>query len=85
MAIERVKLRVAGGGHNIPLDTIKRRYNNGIKNLINIFITLADKWVVIDNSHQEYFFIAENDAAKKIKVYHEKLWGLIKKKSNEKK
>ena len=24
LAIERVKLRVAGGGHNIPLDTIKK-------------------------------------------------------------
>lgn len=43
LAIERVKLRVESGGHNIPLETIKRRYSKGIKNLVNIFIPLMDK------------------------------------------
>lgn len=31
MAIERVKLRVSKGGHNIPKDVIERRYNLGIQ------------------------------------------------------
>ena len=30
LAIERVKIRVKEGGHNIPEDTIERRYFNGI-------------------------------------------------------
>ena len=33
MAIERVHLRVAEGGHNVPEDTIRRRYHKGWKNL----------------------------------------------------
>ena len=34
LAIERVKLRVKEGGHNIPTETIKRRYIKGVKNLL---------------------------------------------------
>ena len=34
LAIERVKIRVSEGGHNIETEIIKRRYKNGIKNLI---------------------------------------------------
>ena len=30
LAIERVKTRVAEGGHNIPEETIRRRYSRGI-------------------------------------------------------
>lgn len=33
LAIERVKTRVAEGGHHIPEDVIRRRYFKGIENL----------------------------------------------------
>lgn len=32
LAIERVKSRVKKGGHNIPVEIIKRRYARGLKN-----------------------------------------------------
>lgn len=32
LAIQRVKMRVSEGGHNIPEDTIRRRYKLGIIN-----------------------------------------------------
>jgi len=35
VAIERVAKRVAEGGHNIPEDVIRRRYDAGIRNLFN--------------------------------------------------
>ena len=33
MAIMRVKHRVASGGHNIPVDVIKRRFRRSLENL----------------------------------------------------
>ena len=36
LAIARVKARVAAGGHNIPEETIRRRYNVGIDYFFNI-------------------------------------------------
>lgn len=49
-AMERVALRVKKGGHNIPEDVIRRRYENGLKNLMNIYLSLCDSWYIYDNS-----------------------------------
>lgn len=36
-AVERVARRVRQGGHNIPEEVIGRRYESGIRNLMNLF------------------------------------------------
>ncbi|HWR33354.1 MAG TPA: zeta toxin family protein, partial [Chitinophagaceae bacterium] len=50
LAIERVRSRVAKGGHNIPEDVIRRRYSKGLKNFVDLFMLLCDEWMVADNS-----------------------------------
>ncbi|MBT3806330.1 MAG: Zeta toxin family protein [Desulfobacula sp.] len=50
MAVKRVQLRVSQGGHNVPVDVIKRRYHRGWKNFQNYYKKLADAWVIFDNS-----------------------------------
>ncbi len=50
LAIERVKLRVSKGGHNIPEDVIKRRYERGWYNFQHTYKYLADVWTIFDNS-----------------------------------
>jgi predicted ABC-type ATPase len=42
LAIQRVKIRVSEGGHNIPEDIIRRRYKTGIINLVNKYIPICD-------------------------------------------
>lgn len=49
-AIERVAIRVSEGGHNIPEDTIRRRYVKGLHNLIKLYIPVCDNWMIFDNS-----------------------------------
>lgn len=51
MAIDRVRTRVAEGGHNIPEDVIVRRYNGGIKNLFDLYINIVDQAIVFDSSN----------------------------------
>ncbi|MBP6430405.1 MAG: zeta toxin family protein [Ferruginibacter sp.] len=84
LAIERVKIRVSEGGHNIPEDTIKRRYFRGLNNLTNKFIELCDFWIVINNSSKPFTFIAEGQGKIKIKIYDEAAWQQIKNQNNEK-
>lgn len=36
-AVERVKLRVAKGGHNVSLDNIKANFSEGLQNLRKYF------------------------------------------------
>ena len=50
IAVERVRQRVAAGGHNIPEETIRRRYQKGIRNFFSLYRPVADSWVVYDNS-----------------------------------
>jgi len=51
IAIERVKYRVRQGGHNVPENTIMRRYEKGWYNFQNIYKQLADAWVLFDNTN----------------------------------
>jgi predicted ABC-type ATPase len=48
-AKRRVADRVFKGGHNIPDDVIERRYYRGIFNLINLYLPICDRWMLIDN------------------------------------
>ena len=50
LAVRRVKLRVAMGGHDVPADTVRRRYARSINNFLTLYTPLADDWTVYDNS-----------------------------------
>jgi predicted ABC-type ATPase len=45
-----VKDRVALGGHDVPEDTIRRRYALGIRNFLNMYQGIASSWHVYDNT-----------------------------------
>ena len=47
-SIQRVAARVRAGGHDIPEETIRRRYEAGLKNFFDLYRPLADKWDVYD-------------------------------------
>ena len=59
LAIERVRTRVLEGGHNIETEVIKRRYKNGMKNLFEIYLPIADEVMIFDNSEGKSLLIAE--------------------------
>ncbi len=59
LAIQRVANRVANGGHNIPEETILKRYALGITYFMNIYKDLADYSTLFDNSASEPELIAE--------------------------
>ena len=49
MAVARVAKRVSEGGHNIPTETINRRYWLGLQNFFKIFSFIVDSWSLYDN------------------------------------
>ncbi|MFT7325064.1 MAG: putative ABC-type ATPase [Rhodoferax sp.] len=50
LAIRRVKLRVALGGHDVPPDVVRRRFGRSLSNFFHLYLPLADEWTVFDNS-----------------------------------
>lgn len=49
-AIKRVAQRVYLGGHDIPPDTIRRRFERGWANLQNDYVGIVDEWAIYDSS-----------------------------------
>jgi predicted ABC-type ATPase len=50
MAVSRVAVRVAQGGHNVSSTVIRRRFDAGRRNFQNIYMNLVDSWEWYDNS-----------------------------------
>lgn len=71
-----MEIRVNEGGHDIPLETIKRRYKIGLKNLFQLYIPVVDKWILVDNSGSSFEFIAEG-AGTELIIRSEKKWSYL--------
>jgi len=79
MAIARVADRVRMGGHNVPEETIRRRYHAGLRNLFRLYMPLATKWQMFDNSHEtEMRLIAKGAATSSAEIVDASLWQQIK-------
>jgi predicted ABC-type ATPase len=57
-AVERVRRRVSAGGHDIPEDTIRRRFDQGLENLEMLYKPLVDSWYVYDSHEGSYVLVA---------------------------
>ena len=78
IAKKLVAQRVAEGGHNIPLETIERRYYNGIANLFTIYIDMVDICYIFDNSEGRKELIAQKERHKDIVIYNNDKFNLMK-------
>ena len=61
IAIQRVRDRVASGGHNIPDNVLRRRYVTGIQYLFDIYMPLCDRWMIGDNTIPPFTLVAEGN------------------------
>jgi len=50
LAVQRVAARVRSGGHAIPEEVIRRRYERGLVNFFNAYAPAADSWILVDNT-----------------------------------
>ena len=50
LAIERVRVRVKQGGHDVAENVIRRRYEAGWRNFQHVYMGLVDSWVLYDNA-----------------------------------
>ena len=59
LAIERVRARVEAGGHDIPEETVRRRYQVGIDYFFHYYSPICERWILADNSQIPFRVIAE--------------------------
>ena len=81
LAVKRVKARVAAGGHNIPEETVRRRYRVGINYFFNDYAPICDRWILADNSQVPFKVVAEGGKARPLIIKDsdtfEKIKGLV--------
>lgn len=76
LAIERVANRVRQGGHDIPVTTIRKRYQRGLVNFNSLYRPVVDGWLLLDGSQFPPLEIARQEKALQT-VSDPKLWKQI--------
>ena len=71
LAVERVAARVETGGHDIPEDTIRRRYRVGIDYFFHDYAPICERWILADNSQIPFRVIAEGSGKDIINIKDE--------------
>lgn len=74
LAVERVSQRVASGGHDIPEESIRRRYRRGVENFFSLYQPLADSWSVYDNSVLPKPILMAKGKKQSEKIFRDELW-----------
>ncbi len=76
LAVARVAKRVQSGGHNIPEDIIRRRYERGRANFFDLYSELADRWTIVDNTPPVSVTIARMDDGE-VEILQPQIWEVI--------
>jgi predicted ABC-type ATPase len=58
ISINRIKVRVSKGGHHVPDEDVKRRFERGINNFWNIYRQMSDNWILVNNSETSFEQVA---------------------------
>lgn len=77
LAVERVRLRVLSGGHDVSEDKIRRRYDMGIRNLFSLYIPACEYWIIIDNSNNPIEIICEGGKDITTKIHNKTLFNQL--------
>jgi len=74
LAVERVRLRAKSGGHAVPEETIRQRYERSLLNFFGLYLPIADQWRFYDNSFDRPALVAENFTDGLINVTDQNTW-----------
>lgn len=78
LAVARVEDRVRAGGHAVPEEVVRRRYDAGLRNFFEMYLPLTTGWKVYDNSRGlRPRLIATGKGTVKREILDRTTWSLI--------
>lgn len=80
LAIERVKERVREGGHDVPPEDVRRRFDRGIRNFAGFYMAAVNSWMLFDNSGTKPILIAKSKSGDK-NIVHEEIYNAIRRRA----
>lgn len=78
LALKRIADRVKAGGHDVPAAVVRRRYALGMQNFFQAYDSIADMWMVFDNSRKIPREVARMENGL-ISIKDKAIYGLIRK------
>lgn len=82
LAVRRVKLRVALGGHDVPPDVVRRRFGRSISNFFSLYAPLASRWAVFDNSRSPHARLIATSEGDNLSITETPTWLKLQKLAN---
>ena len=76
-AVARVAQRVRTGGHAVPEEVIRRRYETGLRNFFGLYQPIASRWWLYDNSGATPRLVASGEKRKVTRIEDAGLWQKI--------
>ena len=61
LALARVAARVAAGGHDVPEETVRRRFTAGLRCFFTLYRHRVDEWAIYDNDDGGPVLIASGE------------------------
>ena len=79
VSVKRIEYRVSLGGHDVPEETVRRRYDRSLRNLFELYLPLGDQWEILDNSRpgEKPRSIAEGGLGIPVNVSESNLWKFL--------
>jgi predicted ABC-type ATPase len=78
LAVERVNARVKLGGHSIPDDTIRRRFERGTRNFFELYKPVANSWRFFNAGTTPATEIARYTESDGERIFQQDVWSEIK-------
>lgn len=77
LAVSRVNERVRIGGHSVPEETIRRRYQAGLKNFFKLYMPIADSWQMYDNTDIGNLAPIASKVGNETEIHYPLLWASL--------
>ncbi|MFA6043809.1 MAG: AAA family ATPase [Phycisphaerales bacterium] len=69
ICLARIKQRVRKGGHHVPDDVVRRRYQRSLSNFFTLYRPLAHQWQIYDNSSQPAELVAWGASTQAVAIH----------------
>lgn len=64
--LERIRVRVLNGGHNVPADDVRRRYDRSKSNFVSLYAPLANHWMLYYNGGNDLLLVAHGNGTTRV-------------------
>ncbi len=77
LALARVAARVLAGGHDVPEETVRRRFNAGLRYFFETYRSRVDSWSLWENANEQPTIVANSEDSLET-IYDQQRWDHLK-------